>query len=123
MTAKYFEDYDLEDLLSALAGPDKENWIKEFDPLKAELDQAKAGLGNDIIQRLQYHGFIDGNGLVLDNPNSVPDKPPYCKDNLIVIFDGQTPDEITINKLSRVTELLEKGKLFRIRSYVPFTML
>ncbi|HUS75232.1 MAG TPA: LamG-like jellyroll fold domain-containing protein [Methanothrix sp.] len=111
VTAKYTENYDLIDLLSIFASPDKENWIKEFDPLKAELEQAETGLGDEIIQRLISHGFIDKNGIVLDKPKVMDDKPQYGKDNLMVIFDGKTPDEITINKLSRVvTEILEHRK-------------
>jgi len=110
VTAKYTENYDLIDLLSIFASPDKENWIKEFDPLKAELEQAETGLGDEIIQRLISHGFIDKNGIVLDKPKVMDDKPQYGKDNLMVIFDGKTPDATTINKLSRVTEVLQIRK-------------
>lgn len=102
VTPVYTDDYDLEGLLSTLADPDHGNWIHEFDTLAAEFDQIRTGLGSDIILRLQSHGFIDANGLVLPGG--------YGKDSLMIIFDGQTPDASTVNKLSRVTEVLELRK-------------
>jgi hypothetical protein len=104
VTPVYTDDYDLGGLLSTLADPDHGNWIHEFDTLAAEFDQIRTGLGSEIISRLQFHGFIDANGLVLDKSDG------YGKDSLMIIFDGQTPDASTVNKLSRVTEVLELRK-------------
>jgi len=98
--------YELElsdDLLIELA--EIENWMSEFEVLKAEFDDISPdlGIGNEILGRLQSHGFINQFGLVLENT-----------DSLMTIFDGQEPSQAIKDKLPRVTEILEQRKAFQV---------
>ncbi len=104
VTANYWEQLDLTGLLEDLAS--LENWMVNFDTLKAEFDKIRAGLGNEIIARLQApsHKFIDEFGLVLEMSGG------YGKDSLMTIFDGQTPETKILDMLPRVTEILELRK-------------
>ncbi|MCX6678894.1 MAG: neuraminidase-like domain-containing protein [Methanothrix sp.] len=100
VTANYSEDLDLTGLLEYLAS--LENWMANFDALKAEFDKIRAGLGNEIVARLQSpsHKFINEYGLVLEKSGG------YGKDSLMIIFDGQTPQTSILDMLPRVTEIL-----------------
>jgi len=104
VTANYSEDLDLTGLLEYLAS--LENWMVNFDALKAEFDKIRAGLGNEIVARLQSpsHKFINEYGLVLEKSGG------YGKDSLMVIFDGQPPKTSILDLLPRVTEILELRK-------------
>ncbi|MCX6674441.1 MAG: neuraminidase-like domain-containing protein [Methanothrix sp.] len=101
----YYNGLDLSDLLIELA--DIENWMSEFEVLKAEFDQIRAGLGNEILGRLQSHGFINQFGLVLEKEDG------YGTDSLMTIFDGQNPDQRIRDMLPRVTEILVQRKAFQ----------
>jgi WD40 repeat protein len=102
---KYSDDVDLTSLLSDLAR--EENWISEFDQLKAEFDQISAGLGDEIMGRLQSHAFVDSLGLVLEKENG------YGTESLMEIFDGASPSQAVKDKLPRVTQVLEERKAFQ----------
>ena len=103
-TANYSEDLDLADLLEYLAR--QENWMTYFVALKAEFDKIRAGLGNEIIAKLQAssHKFINKYGLVMEVSDG------YGTDSLMTIFDGETPETSILNMLPRITEILELRK-------------
>ena len=98
----YTDELSLSDLLIELA--EIENWMSEFEVLKAEFDQIRAGMGNDILGRLQSHGFINQFGLVLEKEDG------YGTDSLMTIFDGQDPDQRIKDMLPKVTETLVQRK-------------
>ncbi|MDD1759249.1 MAG: Tc toxin subunit A, partial [Methanothrix sp.] len=118
----YSIETDLSQMPPELA--ETEDWMTEFEVLKAEFDQIRTGLGDEIFGRheikaengtitqtkitgrLDSHGFITEWGLVLD-------KGDYSPESILAIFDGQTPAKAVQDLLPKVTEKLMERKVIQ----------